>query len=77
MSTQTKTIGSQVMNKRIVRLLAEIDKTKVRVAALRDKLREQVEDLTDIIESCDESVNFLDDGKRAFEDAVSEMSKFL
>lgn len=62
---------------KILKQLEAIDKTKVQMAALRDKLRSQVDDLTDILESFNEGLELFEDGKRAFSDGLDYFSQHL
>jgi hypothetical protein len=57
--------------------LAAIEKSKLKLAADRDKLREQFHELEDILESMDTAIEGIEDGKRMIEDAVDTMSQYL
>lgn len=69
---QKKSIAAPLRNK-----LALIEKTKQAISDQRDILRNQIDELNDILESCDEAVSMIEDGQRAFEDAADELSKYL
>jgi hypothetical protein len=57
--------------------LKAIEKTQVDIGKLRDVLRDQISDLEGIANSCDEAYSCIEDGLRAFQDAESELSKYL
>lgn len=57
--------------------LKQIEKTKIQISVLRDKLREQTVDLEGIADECDQAVNDIEDGLRFFSDAADAMSKYL
>lgn len=57
--------------------LAAIEKTKNKLALVRDELRSQVNDLEDILGSTDDAIELLEDGKDNFQRAVESLSKFV
>lgn len=69
------------MTKKELKLISSqlriIERTKVKLSDLRDTLRSQVDDLEDILNSANEANESLEDGIRAFQDAVDELSKFV
>ena len=62
---------------KLAQKLAQIDKTKKAILALRDTLRAQTEDLSHIIKSCDDAVGDIEDGLETIENAVNCMSAYL
>jgi len=59
------------------RSLAHFEKTKMKIAALRDKLRDDLEEIECVIESMNEAVEEFEIGKRSFEDGVDRLSQYV
>lgn len=69
-------VTKQERNK-LIKTLDSIETTKVKMATLRDRLREQVGDLEDILESIDAGVEAFEDADRNFRDGLDQMSAYL
>lgn len=61
----------------ILKLLDRIDTTKTAMAELRDTLREQVYDLEGIVESISDGVEYLEDGRRSFDNALDSLCQYI
>lgn len=59
------------------KLLAQIERTKQRIAKDRDTLRDQTEDLASLLDSCNEAIGGLEAGLRTIQDAVDRLSEQL
>ena len=58
-------------------VLGKIEEKKNIIAIERDKLRDIYNDLVDTLESFDEGVRGLEDGKREIEDAIDSISEVV
>lgn len=58
-------------------LLAKIEKSKKIVAKERDELREMFGELDMLLESFDEAVDGLEEGKRSIESAIDTLSQYI
>jgi uncharacterized protein Yka (UPF0111/DUF47 family) len=57
--------------------LSRVEIIKRDISKKRDELREAVYEVTSIIESMDESIEGLEEGKRNFDRAVESLSQYL
>lgn len=57
--------------------LAAINATRLRIAAQRDRLREQLSDFEDILDSVETADERLVEGIQIFNEALDELSKYL
>jgi len=62
---------------KLLKQLAEIEATKNKLAELRDKLRGQVSDLEDILESLETGIDQFDDAHRLFSDGLDTLSQYV
>ena len=58
-------------------VLEQIEKSKKIIAEQRDFLRGIYDTLEEIIESCDQSIDGFDNGKREIEAAIDSVSQYL
>jgi formiminotetrahydrofolate cyclodeaminase len=63
--------------KKMAAALKRAGKTRERIAALRDKLRDDIDDLQGIKESMDDGIDGFDDAYRAMTDAIDRMSEYV
>jgi ABC-type transporter Mla subunit MlaD len=61
----------------VTKALTKVEITRGKIAKLRDTLRSQVEDVNDILDSLEESMDLFDEGRRAFDDGLDALSKYL
>lgn len=57
--------------------IKKVKTTKIKIAALRDELREQICDLQSILDSVDTAVEYIEEGQRYMDNAVAELSQYL
>lgn len=62
---------------RLRAMFLKIDSTKQKISDLRDKLRNQVSDVEDILETLDLGIEAFDSGKREFDDGLDYLSQHL
>lgn len=62
---------------KIVKLLAEVEGTKAKMAKLRDTLREQISDLEGVLDSISEGIECFSDGRRSFDDGLDYFSQYI
>lgn len=63
--------------KKVKDSLSRINTLKKQTETLKDSLREEISQLEDILNSVEEANELLNDGLRAFDDAVMELSKYV
>lgn len=54
-----------------------IETLKIAAAGIRDKLRDEVDDLNAVIESITEGIEQFDSGRRELEAGVDKMSEYI
>lgn len=61
----------------VKKLMSEAEKVKNEIAERRDRLREIIDELDDVAESCSESVLFIEDAISSMESSLDELSQYL
>ena len=74
---KTKKKAKLTEKEKLLKQLAEIEATKNKLAELRDKLRGQVSDLEDILESLETGIDQFDDAHRLFSDGLDTLSQYV
>jgi uncharacterized membrane protein len=62
---------------KVVKLLADIEKSKVKMAALRDTLRDQISDLEGVLDSLEDGLESFAQGKDYFERGLDSFSQYV
>jgi molecular chaperone GrpE (heat shock protein) len=65
------------LGKRLKKLVADMEKTKVRIAKERDALRDQLDEAQAIMNDMDDSVDELVAALRTIDDVADNLSKYL
>ena len=62
---------------RLKRKLMALEVSKNKLCLLRDKMRDQVSEIEDILTSMDDAIEAFEDGQNCFKGGITELSKYV
>ncbi len=62
---------------KVMKLLADIEKSKVKMAAIRDTMRDQISDLEGVLDSLSDGLESFEQGKEYFERGLDSFSQYV
>ncbi len=59
------------------RKLNALEASKTKLCVLRDKIKEQMSDIEDIVDSMENAIEAFEDGRRRFDEGIEDLSRYV